>query len=143
MGAGFDLALMDAREAIVVGERAQAHGVLAAGRAVTSLVYSMRGRLEEAWTHAEPIPALGRQAGDPSHEALGLSILGEIRNFQGGMTRRCSFSHRLFRWRAPTTWSNLSSGPCSATGVTLTGRGDYEQALARFEGRPDALREDR
>src|SRR4029079_2148699 len=63
----FDQALSDAREAIRVGEQVQAHGVLAAARAVTSLVYSMRGRLEEAWSHAEPIPILGRQAGDATH----------------------------------------------------------------------------
>jgi len=129
---GLDRALAYARQAIEVAEEVDAKPVLAAGHFVTGLVHSVTARLDLARAELEKALTISRSVGDVFHLSFALGRIGQLKNWEGEYTEaarlqsdglRVAREHNLLVPRLTNHfWYGLS----------LTGKGDYDEALAIF-----------
>ncbi|MCI0440447.1 MAG: hypothetical protein L0177_15140, partial [Chloroflexi bacterium] len=129
----FDRALAYARQAIAVAEAGDTKPVLAAGLFVTGRVYSVTGQLDqarEAWGKALTI---SRAVSDVARQALLLCYTGFLKNWEGNFVEASQLqSEGLGIAREHNLLVALLAG-LQLYGVTLAGKGDYDEAHVTFE----------
>jgi class 3 adenylate cyclase/tetratricopeptide (TPR) repeat protein len=126
----FDHALDYSRQAIEVASAAAAKPVLAAGHYVTGFAYATTGRLVESTEEFERALTMSREAGDVLHESLTLCFIGLETNWAGNYEEASRFlSDGLRIARENNLLVPLLYG-LFMRGVTLTGKGDYDDGLA-------------
>jgi len=129
----FDRALDYSRQAIEVASAVDAKPVLAGGHFVTGFAYGVTARLDAAAQELERALTLSREAGDVLHESLSLCFIGLATNWAGNYdeaSRLLSEARRIAKENnllVPLLFGHFMHG------VTLTGKGDYDAALATLE----------
>ena len=133
LGHKFDRALVDAQQAIEVGEDVGAESVLAGGHLTTALVYEMTGRLEEAGKKFGQVIKISRSAGDAANESWALVFAAEIK----GWAAEFDEATRLYREGIQLARAHNVLVPqlegLFMYGINLTGKGEYEGAVAALE----------
>jgi tetratricopeptide (TPR) repeat protein len=133
MAHDFDRALDYSRQAIEVAEAAGVKPVLAGGHFVTGFVYGVTARLESAAGEFDRVLTISREAGDVLHESLSLCFIGLATNWAGNYAEASRLLSEALRIsREHTLLVPLLFG-VFMHGVTLTGKGDYDEALATIE----------
>jgi tetratricopeptide (TPR) repeat protein len=129
----FAQALVYAHQAIAVATAGDARPVLAAGHFITAHVYLVTGQLDQGKAELDQALAISRSAGDAFYQSYTLNLVGQSKNWEGEYTEAVRFqAEGLAIARAHNLIVPLLVGFFS-NGVTLTGKGDYDAALARFE----------
>jgi class 3 adenylate cyclase/tetratricopeptide (TPR) repeat protein len=129
----FDRALASARQAIAVGEEADAKSALAGGLFITGLIHSSIGRLDQAKDEYDRALTVSRSGGDALHQSLSLSYVGLLKNWAGEYSEASGFlSEALPIAREHNLLVPLLNS-FFAYGLTLTGKGNYDAALVTFE----------
>jgi class 3 adenylate cyclase/tetratricopeptide (TPR) repeat protein len=129
----FAQALVYARQAIVVAEEGDAKPILAAGHFITGRVYGAIGQLDQAKAEFDQALAISRSGGDVAHQSLALALAGQFKNWEGEYAEAARLqSEGLTIARTHHLVVPLLTGLFS-NGLALTGKGDYDEALARFE----------
>jgi class 3 adenylate cyclase/tetratricopeptide (TPR) repeat protein len=129
----FDRALASARQAIAVGEEADAKSALAGGLFITGVIHSSIGRLDQAMEEYDRALTVSRSGGDVLHQSFSLSYVGLLKNWEGEYAEASGFlSEALPIAREHHLLVPLLNS-FFAYGLTLTGQGHYDAALATFE----------
>ena len=134
-GHQFDRALTEAYQAIVIAREIDVKPVLAGGYFSLGHVHALTGHLDEAREEMELAITLGRAGGDVVHQsfAYSLAFAGQLKNWRGEYAEalplqaeslRIAREHNLLMPLLFGIW---------ITGLALTGKGDYDEALARFK----------
>jgi tetratricopeptide (TPR) repeat protein len=134
-GHDFDRALTEAYQAITIAREVDAKPVLAGGYFSLGYVHALTGRLDEAREEMELAITLGREGGDVVHQsfAYSLAFAGQLKNWRGEYAEalplqaeslRIAREHNLLMPLLLVIWN---------TGLVLTGKGVYDEALATFE----------
>jgi tetratricopeptide (TPR) repeat protein len=129
----FDRALEDARQAITVAGTADVPQVLAGGHLVTGLVYVVTGRLDEARETLDRVIRISRPEGDVANESWALVFAAELEGWEAKFDEASRiYSEGIRVARA----HNVLMPPLEGLfmyGINLTGKGDYDAALAVLE----------
>src|SRR5215510_4009877 len=129
----FAQALVYARQAIEVAAEEDARSILAAGHFITGNVYYTTGQLDLGKAEIDQALAMSRSGGDVWHQSYTLTLAGQFNNWGGEYTEAARLqAEGLAIARAHNLVVPLLVGLWSS-GMTLTGKGDYDVALARFE----------
>jgi tetratricopeptide (TPR) repeat protein len=121
------------RQAIEVAETLDAKPILVASYHNISQVYAITGRLDAARQALDQALTFSRAAGNVRHLSFTLLLAGLLRNWEGAYTEashRLSDSLRLAREN--NLMLEISLGHF-IYGITLTGKGDFDQALTTLE----------
>jgi class 3 adenylate cyclase/tetratricopeptide (TPR) repeat protein len=130
LGHKFDQALVDARQAITVAEAVGAQSVLAGAHITLGFLYEVTGRLDEARAELEPTISSSRALGDVANEAAALIFAAEIPGWEARFDEAAYlYTEGLRLARAHNVLMPLLEG-LFMYGITLTGKGDYDGALA-------------
>jgi tetratricopeptide (TPR) repeat protein len=126
----FDRALARARQAIAIAEAADAKTLLAGSHTITATVYGVTARLDQAEEELRQALIISQKAGDARHQAISLWFSGYLKNWEGEFAEashlqseglRIAREHNLL---LPVLYS------LQGYGLALTGKGDYDEALA-------------
>ena len=129
----FAQALLYARQAIEVAEARDAKPILAAGHFITGQVYAGTGQLDQAKAEFDQALAISRSGGDAFYQSYTLAFTGQSKNWEGEYAEAARLqAEGLAIARAHNLVVPLLAG-LFANGLALTGKGDYDEALARFE----------
>ncbi len=129
----FQRALAESREAIAIAEGAGAEPVVAGGRFTIGLVHGTTGRLDQAQRELDHVLTNSRSTGDVFHQSFALNITGLIKNWKGDYAEAVRIQHDALEIaRQHNLLFPLLQG-LFIRGVTLTGMGDYDRALATME----------
>jgi len=129
----FDRALASARQAITVGEEADAKLALAGRLFITGLIHASTGRLDQAKDEYDRTLTVSRSGGDVLHQSLSLVYAGLLKNWAGEYTEAIGLETEALRTaREHNLLVPLLNG-LFIHGVVLTGKGDYDGALAAFQ----------
>jgi tetratricopeptide (TPR) repeat protein len=129
----FEQALEDARQGIAVAEAAGSPSALAGGHLTTGLVYDVTGRLPEAREKFERVISISRPLGDVVNESWALVFAAEIKGWEAAFDEAAQmYSDGLRIARANNVLLPMLEG-LFMSAINLTGKGDYDGALARFE----------
>ena len=129
----FDRALASARQAITVGEEADAKSALAGGLFITGLIHASTGRLDQAKDEYNRTLAVSRASGDILHQSLSLVYAGLLRNWAGEYNEAIGFETEALRTAREHNLPVPLLNSLFIYGLVLTGKGDYDGALAAFE----------
>jgi tetratricopeptide (TPR) repeat protein len=97
------------------------------------LIHGVTGRLDEAREEIDLTITLSRSGGNVFHQSFALSFAGQLKNWRGEYAEalplqaeslRIAREHNLPVSLMLGLWQN---------GLALTGKGEYDEALARFE----------
>jgi predicted ATPase/class 3 adenylate cyclase len=126
----FDQALEYARQALEVAGETGHTPTLADGHYINGLVLSARGQLDRAWQELSDMLTITQAAGDVPHESLALGLSGFLKNFQGEYTTGARLLADSVHKARDLDLGMPLLDSLFMYGVTLTGKGDYDQALA-------------
>jgi class 3 adenylate cyclase/tetratricopeptide (TPR) repeat protein len=132
-GHNFERALAYAQQAIEVATQANAKRVLARSHLTIGHVLAVTGRLDRAQEEFNQCHTISQSVDDVLHQSLSLRYGGFLTNWQGEYAvaaRLQSESLRIARecnLLVPLLYGSFTYG------VTLTGKGDYDEAFAIFE----------
>ncbi len=133
LGHRFDRALDDARQGIAVAEAAGARSALAGGHLATALVYDVTGRLAEAREKFDQVIRIARPMGDFLNESWALVFAAEIKGWEAEFDEASRmYADGLRIARAHNVLLLMLEG-LFMWAINLTGRGDYDGALAMLE----------
>jgi predicted ATPase len=129
----FDRALAYARQAIAVGEEEDVSAALAGGLLITGLIHSNTGRLDQAKDEIDRALTVSRSGGDVFHQSSSLNRTGQLKNWEGEYVEASRLSSEAIEIaRQHKLLVPLLDG-LFAYGLALTGKGDYDAALAMLE----------
>jgi class 3 adenylate cyclase/tetratricopeptide (TPR) repeat protein len=131
----FDRGLAEASQAIAIARESDAKPVLASGYFTLGHVHAITGRLDEAREEMELAITLSRSGGDVVHQwfAYSLAFAGQLKSWQGEYAEAVPLQAEALRIaREHTLLVPLLFGFFNS-GLALVGKGDYDEALARFE----------
>jgi tetratricopeptide (TPR) repeat protein len=129
----FDQGLAEAYHAIAIAREVDAKSVLASGYYITSLVHSATGRLDQGEEEIDLVLTISRTRGDVVHQSYALTSAGRLKNWRGEYAEalplqdeglRIAKEHNLL---VPLLFGFFHGG------LALTGMGEYDKALGRFE----------
>jgi class 3 adenylate cyclase/tetratricopeptide (TPR) repeat protein len=130
LGHKFDQALVDARQAITVAEAVGAQAVLAGAHNTIGFLYEVTGRLDEARAELEHAITISRAQGDVANQAAALIFGAEIPGWEARFDEAVHlYTEGLQLARMHNVLMPLLEG-LFMYGITLTGKGDYDGALA-------------
>ena len=131
-GRQFDAAIRFSREAIAVAEPAGALGVQGRAHYTIGFARAVTGEREESDLALDKALTFSRAAGDTVYQSLALSAAGLLRNWTGdyGIAARLQEQGRSLAEEGGLLLPLLFS--CFLQGLTLTGKGDYDEAFATF-----------
>jgi tetratricopeptide (TPR) repeat protein len=127
-----DHAIIYAREAIEAGGRSDAQPFLARAHFTTGFVRAVTGGLEEADLQIGRALVISQSAGDVVHESLALTVTGLLRSWEGNFAAARLQSRGLAIARERKLLRPLLFS-CFLYGITLTGKGDYDDGAALFQ----------
>jgi tetratricopeptide (TPR) repeat protein len=129
-GHKFDQSLAEARQAILVAEAIGAQSVLAGAHLTFGYVYALTGRLDESRSEFGGTLIISRSLGDMANEAAALIFGAEIPGWEARFDEAAHlYTEGLQLARMHNVLMPLLEG-LFMYGVTLTGKGDYDGALA-------------
>jgi tetratricopeptide (TPR) repeat protein len=129
----FDRALAYARQAIAVGEEGDVRAALAGGLFITGIIHSTIGRLDQAKDEIDRALTVSRSGGDVFHQSLSLNRTGQLMNWEGEYVEASRLSSEALEIaRQHNLLAPLLDG-LFAYGLALTGKGDYDAALAMLK----------
>jgi class 3 adenylate cyclase/tetratricopeptide (TPR) repeat protein len=128
----FDSALAFAREAIDVAETVDAPPVLASAHMTSGFIHAVSGRLEPARHELDKTLTISRSAGDVLRESLTLYMAGNIENWKGEYDKAVDLSAAGVRVAREHNLVAAFLRSLYAQALSLTGKGDYDTALALF-----------
>jgi tetratricopeptide (TPR) repeat protein len=132
-GHDFDRGLAEVHQAIVIAREIEAKPVLAGGYFTTGFVHAITGRLDAAREEIDLAITISRSGGDVVHQAFALMFAGQLKNWRGEYAEALPLqAEALWIAREHTLLVPLLFGFFNS-GLALIGRGDYDEALARFE----------
>jgi predicted ATPase/class 3 adenylate cyclase len=126
----FDQALEDSARAISLGEVTGDPTVLAGGHLTTALVNEITGRLDEARPGFDRVIALSRSVRDVVDEAMALVFGAELNAWEGKHDEAARMYDQGIRVAREHGVLMPALEGMFMAGVNLTGRGDYDAALA-------------
>jgi tetratricopeptide (TPR) repeat protein len=128
-----DLAVDFSRQAIDVAEKVDAKAVLAEGHWIIGYVHTGTGRLEQAREEFTQALVISRSVGDFVYQALSLVHAGQLKNWEGEYAEASRLqSEGLGIARHHSLRLPLLNG-LWAKGLSLTGKGDYDEARTLFD----------
>jgi tetratricopeptide (TPR) repeat protein len=128
----FDQALLYARQAITVAAEGDARPILAAGHFITGHVYAGIGQLDRSKAGFDQALAISRSGGDVFYQSFALNRAGQLKNWEGEYAEAARLqAEGLAIARAHNLVVPLLTG-LYGSGLTLTGKGDYDEALTRL-----------
>jgi len=131
-GRNLEAAIRSAREALAVAE--PAHALAAQGRAhfTIGFVRGVTGVLDESGASLETAVQMSTAAGDAVNRSLSLAAAGLLRNWAGEYSEAARLQHdsESLARECGVLFPLLFS--CFLRGLTLTGKGDYDEAFASF-----------
>jgi class 3 adenylate cyclase/tetratricopeptide (TPR) repeat protein len=128
-----DQALAHVYQAIEIAREVDAKPVLASGYYITSLVHTATSRLDKGDEEIDLVLTISRAGSDVVHQSLALTFAGRLKNWRGEYAEalplqaeglRIAREHNLL---VPLLFGFFHGG------LALTGKGEYDEALARFE----------
>jgi tetratricopeptide (TPR) repeat protein len=129
----FDRGLAEAYQAIEIARDVDAKPVIASGYYTSVLFHTATGRLDKGEEEIDLVLTLSRAGSDVVHQSMALTFAGRLKNWRGEYAEalplqaeglRLAREHNLLR---PLLYSFFHSG------LALIGKGEYDEALARFE----------
>jgi tetratricopeptide (TPR) repeat protein len=124
-----DRALGYARQAIEVAAEVDAQMIQASSHFIISQVHSVTGRLDQAWEEANQALTKSR-SGAVTDQRLSIWIPGTIKNWQGDYAEASLLLSEAMRRAREHNLLFPLLYICFTYGVALTGKGDYDDALA-------------
>lgn len=129
----FERAVAESHEAIEVAELVGAEAAAGSGHLTIGMVCATTGRLDSAQREFDHVLALSRSAGDVSRQSFARNFKGFIKNWIGDYAEALRLQKDALQIaRQHNLLFPLLQG-LFFHGVTLTGIGDYDQALATME----------
>jgi class 3 adenylate cyclase/tetratricopeptide (TPR) repeat protein len=126
----FDQSLAEARQASAIVETIGAQSVLAGAHLTIGLVYGLTGRLDESRSEFGRSLTISRSLRDVANEAAALIFGAEIPGWEARFDEAAHlYTRGLQLARAHNVLMPLLEG-LFMYGITLTGKGDYDGALA-------------
>jgi tetratricopeptide (TPR) repeat protein len=129
----FDRALDEARGAIEVARTVDAVRVIASGHYTIGGVHFLHGRLDQAEEWVSRAVSFARSAEDAFTESLALGLLGLLKNWKGEYADALSLQADSLRIAREQNLLFPVVTSLWRKGLTLTGKGDYDDALATLE----------
>jgi class 3 adenylate cyclase/tetratricopeptide (TPR) repeat protein len=132
-GHDFDRGLVEAHQAIAIASEIEARPVLASGYFTTGLVHAVTDHLDAARQEIDLAITISRSGGDIVHQSFALMFAGQLKNWRGEYAEAIPLQAEALRIAreynlvAPLLFGFFNSG------LALIGKGDYDEALARFE----------
>ena len=132
-GHDFDRGLAEAHQAIVIAREIEARPVLAGGYFTTGLIHAITDHLDPAREEIDLAITISRLGGDVVHQSFALTLAGRLKNWRGEYAEALPLQAealqiaREYNLVVPLLCGFFHSG------LVLTGKGDYDEALARFE----------
>jgi len=126
----FDVGLDYSDQAIQVAKQSGATTTLAAAHFTSGLVYAARGQLDEADEQLGVTRALSESAGDVIRLSQAIGLAGFLKNFQGDYAEASRLLSESLRSAQEHKLLVPLLDAFFMYGVTLTGKGDYDAALA-------------
>ncbi len=129
----FEGALAYAGQAIEVGEAVGAQSALARSHQVMGHIHAVTARHEEARRELDRVLRISRQEGDAVHQSLALMMVAFLENWRGAFGEGSAVAAEGVRIAREKNLLNSLLRCLWAQGVVLTGKGDYDEALAALE----------
>jgi class 3 adenylate cyclase/tetratricopeptide (TPR) repeat protein len=130
----FARALTDTRQAIRIAQEEDAKAVLAAGHFTICFVQSATGQLDQAGQELDRALAMSRSVGDIHHQSLLLGRAGQLKNWEGEYAEGARLQSEGLRIALEHNLPVPRLNNHFWYGITLIGKGDYDDALATLEG---------
>jgi tetratricopeptide (TPR) repeat protein len=128
-----DRALAYAHRAIEAAKEVDAKPVLARGHFVTGFIHTAAARLNQAVKEVDQVLNIVESTSDVFHQSLALYLGGLLKSFEGEYAEASRFQTRaLLIAREQNLFLPLLHTHFGY-GITLTSKGDYDEALATFE----------
>jgi class 3 adenylate cyclase/tetratricopeptide (TPR) repeat protein len=129
----FDRARDYSRQAIEIGQEADAKSAMAGGYFTMGYLHSVTSRLHQAKEEFDLAITISRSAGDVVHQSLALWRAGQLKNWEAEYVEASGLQSEGLRIaREHNLLIPLLYG-LFGYGITLTGKGDYDRARAAFE----------
>jgi class 3 adenylate cyclase/tetratricopeptide (TPR) repeat protein len=129
----FNQGLAEAYQAIEIAREIDAKSVLASGYYITSMVHTATGRLDNGDEEIGLVLATSRAVGDVVYQSYALTSVGRLKNWRGEYAEALPFQAEGLRIaREHNLLVPLLFGFFHG-GLALTGKGEYDKALGRFE----------
>jgi class 3 adenylate cyclase/tetratricopeptide (TPR) repeat protein len=129
----FDRGLAEAYQAIAIAREIEARPVLASGYFTIGLVHAVTDHLDAARQEIDLAITISRSGSDVVHQSFALTYAGQLKNLRGEYAEAVPLQAEALRIaREHTLLVPLLSGFFNS-GLALVGKGDYDEALARFE----------
>ena len=129
----FEGALAYARQAIDVGEAVGAQSAVARSHQVMGHIHAVTARHEEARRDLDRVLRISRPAGDAVHQSVALMMVAFLENWRGAYGEGSAVAAEGVRIAREKNLLNSLLRCLWAQGVVLTGKGDYDEALAALE----------
>jgi class 3 adenylate cyclase/tetratricopeptide (TPR) repeat protein len=130
----FERALTYAYQAIKIAQEVDAKAVLAAGHFTICWVQSATGHLDQAAEELDRALSMSRSVGDIHHQSLLLGRAGQLKNWRGEYAEGARFQSEGLRIALEHNLPVPRLNNHFWYGITLIGKGDYDEALATLEG---------
>jgi class 3 adenylate cyclase/tetratricopeptide (TPR) repeat protein len=132
-GHDFARGLAEAHQTIAIATEIEVKPVLAGGHLTTGFVHAITGYLDEAREEIDLAITISRSGGDVIHQSFALTFAGQLKNWRGEYADAVPLQAESLRIaREHNLPVSLLLG-LFESGLALTGKGDYDEALARFE----------
>ena len=128
-----DNALAYATRAIDVVAEADVKPVLARSHFTIGFVHAVTGGLDRATSEIDRALAISRSGRDPIHQSLSLSVAGLLKNWEGEYGIAASLQSQALEMAREHNLLVPLLFAFFLHGLTLTGNGSYDRALATFE----------
>jgi predicted ATPase len=129
----FNRAFTYARQAIEVAEAADAKTVIADGHIITGTAYGVTARLDQAEKELKQALMISQKVGDARQQAQSLWFAGILKNWAGEFAESSHLQSEGLRIAREHNLLMQVLHCLFGYGLALTGKGDYDQALAALE----------
>jgi tetratricopeptide (TPR) repeat protein len=129
----FERAVAESHEGIEVAERVDAKTVVGSGHFTMGLLYATRGRLDQARGEFDLALTVSRSVDDVFHQSFSLDVMGFMKNWTADYADALRLQSEAIQIaREHRLLFPLLQG-FFFRGVTLTGIGNYDEALSTME----------
>jgi class 3 adenylate cyclase/tetratricopeptide (TPR) repeat protein len=129
----FDQALKYSREAIELAQRIDAKQILAAAHFTAGTTYAITGQLDQAASELDRSFTISQQVGDVLCQSQSLIFTGYLKNWEGDFAEALHLESEALRIAREHNLPIPLLRSLFGYGVVLTGKGNYDEALAAFE----------
>jgi tetratricopeptide (TPR) repeat protein len=129
----FERGLAEAYQAIKIAKEVDAKPVIASGYYTAVVLHTATGHLDKGEKEIDSVLTLSRAGSDVVHQSLALTFAGRLKNWRGEYAEALPLQAEGLRLaREHNLLLPLLFG-CFHGGLALTGKGEYDEALGRFE----------